>query len=100
VADRNRVLPHQDLFYQQSQDLLPLAHLQRVCPRAQPATEIGERFDQPQALGMVPGGRFQRLPFGLNRLLSFAELRRPGAKLLQADQALLIGAQQAVHAIC
>ncbi len=99
MADRNGVLSHQHLFHQQSQDFLALGHLQRVGPCQQPGTEIGERFDQAQALGMVGGGRFQGLQFALNRLLLFAEFRHPAAKLLQAYQTFLIGVQQAVHAL-
>ena len=91
MANRNRILVHQDLFYQQSQDFLALGHLQCVYPCPQPVTEIGERFDQPQALRMVAGGRLQRLQSGLNRLLLFAEFRHPAAKLLQAYQTFLIG---------
>ena len=41
----------------------------------------------------------QRLPFGLNRLLLFAEFRHPAAQLVQAHQTFLIGVQQAVHAL-
>ena len=48
---------------------------------------------------MVAGSRLQRLQFGLNRLLLFAEFRHPAAKLLQAYQTFLIGVQQAVHTL-
>jgi hypothetical protein len=99
MTDRNHVLSYQDLFHQQSQDFLALAHLQRVCPCPQPGTEIGERFDQAQALGMVGGGRFQCVQFGLHRLLLLAEFRHPAAKLLQAYQTFLIGVQQTIHAL-
>jgi hypothetical protein len=62
-------------------------------------TKTAERFYQPQAVGLVSGGRLQRLPFGLNCLLLFAEFRHPTAKLLQAHQTFLISIQQAVHVL-
>jgi len=98
MTDRKRVLAHQDFFHQQAHDFLPLSHLQRIRPHPQPGTEVVERFRKPQAVGLVGGGRCQRLQFGLNRLLLFSELRHSTAKLLQADQTFLIGVQQAIHA--
>ena len=53
MAYRKGVSTHQNLFHQQSQDFLTLGHLQRICPPPQPGTEIGERFDEPQAVGVV-----------------------------------------------
>jgi hypothetical protein len=53
MTDRKAVPVHHDLFHQQSQDFLTLGHLQRICPPPQPGTEIGERFDEPQAVGVV-----------------------------------------------
>jgi hypothetical protein len=99
MADGKGVSTHQNLFHQQSQDFLTLGHLQCVGPQPQLGAETGERFDQPQALGIVRGGRFQRLPCGLNRLLLLAQFRHPAAKLVQAHQTLLISVQQAVHAL-
>jgi len=97
MADRESIFAHQDLFDQQTQDFLSFAHLQRVGPQPQLGTETGERFHQPQTVGLVRGGRLQRLPFGLNCLLLFAEFRHPTAKLLQAHHTFLISIQQAVH---
>jgi hypothetical protein len=99
MTDRKGIPAHQNLFHQQSQNFLTLGHLQGVGPQAQLGAEFGERLDQPQALGIICGGRFQRLPFGLNRLLLFAEFRHPAAQLVQAHQTFLISAQQAVHAL-
>ena len=99
VSDGDRFPAHEDLFHQQSQDLLPLGHVQRVCPRPQPCAEIGERLDQPQILGLIAGGRFQRLQFGLNGLVLLAKLRHSAAQLVQTHQAFLISNQQPVHAL-
>ena len=55
--------------------------------------EIGERLDQLQIFGFVTGGRFQRLQFGLNRLISLAEFWHAATKLIQAHQTFLGGNQ-------
>ena len=99
MTDRKRLLSHQDLLHQQTQDFLLLGYLQRSGPRLQPATEISEGFDQPEALRWVGCHRFQRLLFSLNRLLLLAEFRHPAPKLSQTHQAFLVGVQQAVHAL-
>jgi hypothetical protein len=99
MTNRKGIPAHQDLFHQQAHDFLPLGHLQRIRPQPQPGREIGERFDQPQAVSLVGRGRVQRLQFSLNRLLLLAEVRHPTAKLLQACQTFLIGVQQAIHAL-
>jgi hypothetical protein len=49
--------------------------------------------------GLVDGRHLQRLQLRLDRLLLLAEFRRAAAKLLQRDQALLIGSQQAFHTL-
>jgi hypothetical protein len=49
--------------------------------------------------GLVDGRHLQRLQLRFNRLLLLADFRRAAAKLLQRDQALLIGSQQAFHAL-
>ena len=59
--------------------------------------EVGERLDQPQVLGLITGGRFQRLQFGLNCLILLAEFWHAATELFQARQTLLVGNQQAVH---
>lgn len=61
--------------------------------------EVGERLDQPQILGLIASGRFQRLQFGLHRLILLAEFWHAAAELFQARQALLIGDQQAIHTL-
>jgi hypothetical protein len=99
MADRKGFPVHQNLFHQQSQDFLTLGHLQCIGSQPQLGAEIGERFDQPSALGIVRGGRFQRLPFGLNCMLLLAQFRHPAAQLVQAHQTFLISVQQAVHAL-
>jgi hypothetical protein len=48
---------------------------------------------------LVGAGGFQRLPFGLQRLLLLAELRHASTKLFQAHQTFLISVQEAVHAL-
>jgi hypothetical protein len=90
MADPESVFAHQDLFHQQTQDFLALAHLQRIGPQAQLGTETRERFCQPQAMRLIGAGGFQRLPFGLHCLLLLAQLRHASAKLLQAHQTFLI----------
>ena len=60
--------------------------------------EIDEGLDEPQIFGLISGGRFQRLQFGLNRLILFAEFWHAATKLIQAHQTFLVGNQQAVHA--
>jgi len=99
VTDRECIPAHQDLLYQQAGDFLPFSDRKRIRPQPQLGTEISERFRQAQAVGLVGSGRFQRLQFGLDRLLLFAEFRHPTAKLFQAYQTFLIGVQQAVHAL-
>jgi len=99
VSDGDCFPAHEDLFHQQSHDLLLLGHVQRVCPRPQPCAEIGKRLDQPQILGLIADRRFQRLQFGLNGLVLLAKLRHSGAQLVQTHQAFLVGNQQAVHAL-
>ncbi len=47
MADDQSILPHQDLFDQQAQDFLLVAHVQGIRPRPQLRTETGERFRQP-----------------------------------------------------
>ena len=59
--------------------------------------EVGERLDEPQILGLIAGGRFQRLQFGLNRLILLAEFWHAATELFQARQTFLVGHQQAVH---
>ena len=93
------ILPHQNLFDQQAQDFLLVAHVQGIRPRPQLRTETGERFGQPQAVRLIGAGGFQRLPFGLQRLLLLAEFRHASAELFQADQPFLISVQEAVHAL-
>jgi len=87
VSDGDRFPTHEDLFHQQSQDLLLLGRVQRVCPRPQPCAEIGERLDQPQILGWIAGRRFQRLQFGLNGLVLPAKLWHSAAQLVRTHQA-------------
>jgi hypothetical protein len=99
VADGDRFPAHEDLFHQQSQDLLSLGHVQRVCPRPQPGAKIGKRLDQPQIPGLIAFDRFQRLQFGLEGLVLLAKLRHSAAQLLQTHQTFLIGNQQPVHAL-
>ena len=48
---------------------------------------------------LVGAGCFERLPFGLHRLLLLAQFRHARAQLLQAHQTFLIGVQQAVEAL-
>jgi hypothetical protein len=99
VADDQSILPYQDLFDQQAQDLLLLAHVQGGGPRPQLRAETAERFRQPQAMRLVGAGGCQRLPFGLQRLLLLAQLRHASTKLFQAYQTFLISVQEAVHAL-
>ena len=82
MADGQRILPHQYLLHQQAQNLLPFAHLQRVRPQAQLGTETGEGFCQPQAMRLIGAGGFERLSFGLHRLLLLAQFRHARAQLL------------------
>ena len=82
MADGKSIFAHQDLFDQQSHDFLPLTHLQCVGPEPQLGTETGERFCQPQAMRLIGAGGFQRLPFGLHRLLLFAQFRHANTQLL------------------
>jgi hypothetical protein len=61
VSDGDRFPAHENLFHQQSQNPLPLGHVQCLCTRAQPCMKVGERLDQPQIPGLIASGRFQRL---------------------------------------
>ena len=82
MADGQNIPPHQDLFHEQSQDFLPLTDLQRVGSEPQLGTETGEGFCQPQAMRLIGAGCFQRLSFGLHRLLLLAEFRHTRAQVL------------------
>jgi len=82
MADDQSILPHQNLFDQQAQDFLLVAHVQGISPRPQLRTETGERFGQPQTMCLVGAGCFQRLPFGLQCLLLLAQLRHANTQLL------------------
>ena len=99
MADRESLFAHQDLFYQQAQDFPALAHLQRIGSPSQLGTETRERFRQPQAMRLVGVGGFQRLAFGLHRLLLLAQFRHAHAQLLQTHQTFLVGVQQAVDTL-
>ncbi len=55
--------------------------------------EVVECFNQSQILGLIVGGCFQRLQFGLNRLILLAELRHAAAELFQTCKALLVSNQ-------
>jgi len=97
MADDQSILSHQDLFDQQAQDFLLVAHVQSIRPRAQLRTETGERFRQPQAMRLVGAGSLQRLPFGLQRLLLLAEFRHASAQLLQARQSRMSTKMDVYH---
>ena len=99
MPNRNRIPADEDFFDEQPQYLLSLEDIQGIRTCAQAAAETSKCLDQPQILGLIGCGRFQRLQFSLNGLVLPAKLRHPAAQLLQTHQFILIGNQQPIHAL-
>jgi hypothetical protein len=97
MADRDGLAAHEDLLHPYPRDLPTLGHMQCVRPRPRPCAEIGERFGQPRVLRLAGGSRFQRLQFGLHRVVPLAEFRHSATKLFQAHQTFPIGDRRPVH---
>lgn len=99
MANSDCVPTHEDFFDKQPQDLLSFGDIQGIGTCSQAAAKISECLNQPQILGLIGCGRFQRLQFRLNGLVLAAEFGHAAAQLFQTHQSILIGCQQPIHAL-
>ena len=89
---------YQHLLHDEPDDALPFGDVQGFGGRAQPRQEAGQRLGEPEiglpVLRPIDGG----LQFAMQSLLLTTELGRSVAQLVDGNQLLLIGVDQAVDA--
>ena len=81
MAQRDRIGVDENLFHQESKDLLALAHVQRIGASPQLPAECGQAFGQLQILSLVHRRHLQGLEFRLDGLRLFPQIRHTLAKL-------------------
>ena len=98
MANGDFVLGDQHLLHDEPDDALPFGDVQGFGGRVQPRQKAGQRLGEPEIglaiLRTIDGG----LQFAIQRLLLTAEFGRSVAQLVDRDQLLLIGVDQAADA--
>jgi hypothetical protein len=99
VPDRDGVSVHQDVLDKEADDLLPIRDLQRLRRLVQPPKEVGQGFGEAQKRHPVSGLVEDGLQFRQHGLFASAQLRHPATQLVEGQEVLLIGREQALHAL-
>ena len=98
MANGDFVLGYQHLLHDEPDDALPFGDVQGFGGRAQPRQKAGQRLGEPEIdlpiLDTIDGG----LQLAIQSLLLTTELGRSIAQLVDCNQLLLIGVDQAVDA--
>ena len=90
---------HEDLLGDQAQYSLSFGYVQALCRVAESAKEAVQVLGQAQYHLFIHGLHLQVAVFGLQRLLTFAQLGKAAAEFLDLDQALLVRIKHLVDAV-
>ena len=100
LRDWNRVfdpdcLPvNQNLFHNQTQDLLSFTDIQGFPCATKPFKEAFHRSSEPEKGALVNGRSLQALQFCMQSFFSLSQLRHPLAQFIELKKVFLIGIQQ------
>jgi hypothetical protein len=99
VAQRYGVSVDENLFHQESKDLLAFSHIHRISAQAQLPAKSGQVFGELQVVCLVHRGHLQRLQLGLDGLYLLPQSRHAMAELWKRNETFLISSQQAFGAL-
>ena len=99
MADSDFVLGDKYLLHEEPDDTLPFGDVQGFGGRTQPRQKAGQSLGEPKISLSILGAIDSGLQFAMQRLFLTAELGRSVAQLVDGDQLLLIGRDQAVDAL-
>jgi len=99
MANRDRFATDENLFHEETQDLLALSHIECFSSRAPPTSEGRQGLSHLQIPGFVHCGHRQRVEFRFDRWYLPTQVWHALAQLRQHHQAFLRGVDQALHTL-
>jgi hypothetical protein len=99
VPDHDGVVVDQDFLDDEPDDLLPIGDLQRLRGVVQPLKEGGQGFSEAQERRPIGGLIEDGLQFRPRGLVASAQVRHPATQFVEGQEVLLIGRDQALHAL-